>query len=244
MKFGRQLDKSKTIEGIVLFRKDIGETDRLLTVFSKNEGKIKIIARGTRKLKSKNASHIEPFSIGKYSIVPGKTFYVLTGADSAYTNHEIVEDLKKYNQATYLCELLDIVGVEGQKMPNTYERFAENLIDIARGNLSPTDIIISEFILLSELGYSADYFHCKKCNNTLQEHNLYCGGFEGVFCDNCSPTNKNMSKDLLKILRLLEKGQFDKINKISNVNKLDGDLNKVVTDYLNEILPKSPKCKL
>lgn len=238
------MDKSKTIEGIILSRKDVGEADRILSVYSKSEGKIKIIARGTRRLKSKNACHIEPFTVGKYSIVPGRTFYVLTGAESVSLNSKIPESLERYQIATYLCELLNIVGVEGQPMTKTYEAFKDTLEKINNDSIGGIDILLAEFVLLRELGYHGDYHHCKKCGTKLGEQDYYVGDFEGIICNNCATNKPKISKNGLKILRLLEKGEFDKICNIVSINKYKTELGGIITVYLNQVLPKIPKSGL
>jgi len=64
--------KTYSSEGIILSRKNYGEADRILTVFSKNYGKVTLLAKGIRKLISKKRGHLEIFSEVKFSAVSGK----------------------------------------------------------------------------------------------------------------------------------------------------------------------------
>ena len=59
-------------EAIILKTADLGETDRLLTIYSKEFGKIQVIARGTKKLESKLRYHLEPLSYSHLILVEGK----------------------------------------------------------------------------------------------------------------------------------------------------------------------------
>src|SRR4051812_30345333 len=59
-------------KGIVLSRTDFGEADRILTVLTPNEGKISLMAKGVRKIKSKLAGGIELFSISSITFIPGR----------------------------------------------------------------------------------------------------------------------------------------------------------------------------
>jgi DNA repair protein RecO (recombination protein O) len=234
------LDKQKTITGVILSRKDIGEADRLLTVFSKNEGKIKIIARGTRRLKSKNASHIEPFTVGKYTIVPGKTFYVLTGAESVLINEGITKDLDKYKMASYASEILGIVGMENQPMIKSYTNYVDLLGGISKGTATGIDLRIFEYIILEELGYMGNYQTCLFCGKTLTESEDYWGNYEGVSCG-CKQSGTKINKNTLKILRMLARNDFDKIRAVKGIEDYNKQLKSIIGEYLYTILPKIPK---
>ena len=73
--------RSYSSDGIILSRKNYGEADRILIVLSKNFGKLSLLAKGIRKIKSKKRGHLEIFSKIKFSAVKGHGFDLMTEAD-------------------------------------------------------------------------------------------------------------------------------------------------------------------
>ncbi|KKP88869.1 MAG: repair protein RecO protein [Berkelbacteria bacterium GW2011_GWA2_35_9] len=67
--------------GFVLMRKKIGEADRLATIFSKEFGKIIVLARGARKLKARNIGKLEPYYLIDFQFIRGKSFNILTNIE-------------------------------------------------------------------------------------------------------------------------------------------------------------------
>ncbi|MBI2593599.1 DNA repair protein RecO, partial [Candidatus Daviesbacteria bacterium] len=75
---------SVAVEGIILKRTNFGEADRMLTVLTKNLGKITVIARGVRKITSRRAGNVELLNVVKLGLFKGKG-YTLTEAQSVQT---------------------------------------------------------------------------------------------------------------------------------------------------------------
>lgn len=92
-------------EGIVISRKNYGEADRILTIFSKNYGKIRVIAKGARRPKSRKRGHIEIFSRIKFQATSGE-FGIITEADTIDSFSEIRTDLKRVSVAFYFLEII------------------------------------------------------------------------------------------------------------------------------------------
>lgn len=108
------------VEGIVIKRVNIGEADRLLTIFTKELGKITIKAKGVRKITSKRSSHIELLNRVSLSMVGGKSMYVLTEAQVVDTYDYIKQDLRKIGYAYHICELVNGLLPESQEVPEMY----------------------------------------------------------------------------------------------------------------------------
>src|SRR5258706_9060146 len=103
-----------TVEGIILKRKNVGEADRILTIFTKQQGKIRVIAKGVRKMISKRAPHIEVFNHLVLTIHKGKMLDMLTEVSTVSTFASIRADLKRIGAAYYLLEVIDGLLPEGQ----------------------------------------------------------------------------------------------------------------------------------
>lgn len=234
---------TQNINAIILSRKNIGEADRLLSAFSLEEGKIKIIAKGSRKIKSKMASHIEPFTIGKYHLVTGKTFYILTGAEKTYYNESLTSNIESYQDTSYLCELIDLTYHENQPHQDIYNLLSETLKLLTMINHDKKEVLLRyfEFQLLKSLGYNPNYKKCIKCNKAVMEQDVFFGGFEGISCKQCKAGKIKINKNTLKILRLFQDNDLDKIINIKEVGKQNQHLKEVILPYLYDILPRKPK---
>lgn len=234
---------TKNIEAIILGRRNMGEADRLLLAYSKEEGKVKIIAKGSRKIKSRLASHIEPFTIGKYHLVIGKTFYILAGAEAIRQNRKLSEDLEAYQDASYLCELLDLATAEGENNLKLYE-VAKYILSTINDIRAPKRAILLrylEFIILESSGYKPSYHKCIKCDQKLCEQEYYYGNFEGVHCEKCNETGRKITKNAFKILRMFERGDIEEIVNIKDVEKHSHEVQEVILPSLYDILPRKPK---
>lgn len=236
---------TKTLDAIILSRKNYGEADRILTVFSKEEGKIKVIAKGCRKIKSKLACHIEPFSVGQYFVVEGKSFYILAGAEGIIPNNKISENIEVYKDASYICEILQLASEENEPNKTLYELTREVMAILPSLSNIERDIAARyfEFKILSESGYSPNYYHCLKCRKQVKESEDYTGNFEGVYCEGCKGEGTRIDIGTLKVLRLFERVNLGAILRIKNITDYNARLYEVTYSYLRDILPKTPKSK-
>lgn len=101
-------------EGIVIKRKNYGEADRILTVFTKNRGKISVMAKGVRKISSRRSSHIELLNLSIFNCHDSK-MPILTEVETLNHYSGLKSDLTKAGYAFYVCELVDGLLAEHQE---------------------------------------------------------------------------------------------------------------------------------
>ena len=140
--------RSYKTEGIILKRTNFGEADRVLTVFTRKHGKIKVIAKGVRRITSRRSPNIELFNLVTLFIHKGRTFDILTEAQVIDTFSHIREKLEVIGLAYYCCELIDGLCAEHQPHPNVYHLLVETLNKLDKGLIERF-----ETTLLSELGF-------------------------------------------------------------------------------------------
>lgn len=114
-------------EGIILKRKNIGEADRILTIFTKEHGKLRVIAKGIRKVTSRRAPHLEVFTRVAAIIHIGKTMESISEVEPLETFQNLRRDLKRVSLAYYLCELIDSLLAERQKHEDIFVMLCEAL---------------------------------------------------------------------------------------------------------------------
>jgi DNA repair protein RecO (recombination protein O) len=100
--------------GIVLARRDFGEADRVLVVYSKENGRVSLLAKGVRKPGSRKRGHIEVFNYLKFSAAKGTGLDIVTEADGVDDFSEIRKSLKKVSLAYYFMEVIGRITHEGE----------------------------------------------------------------------------------------------------------------------------------
>jgi len=113
--------RSVRVDAVVLRHSDYGEADRMLTLFTRQRGKMRVIAKGARKIASRKAGHIEPFTHVRLQLAKGKEMFLVTQADTVDAYQPLREDLILTGQAAYVLELLDRFSYEDEiEHPSTF----------------------------------------------------------------------------------------------------------------------------
>ncbi len=223
-------------EGLVLKRKDFGEADRLVTIFTKNQGKITTIAKGVRKITSRRAPSLELLNQIKFFASGRGKLPVLTEAEVIESFPEIKSDLEKLGLAYLTLELVDQFLAEGQENQKTYELLIETLQEIDQAdNLDRAKLVASCFQikLLREVGYLPELYQCVRCGERLSENNNYLapnlGGLVDKNCSQVSVINRPIERDVIKVIRFLNREELENVNKL-NLLRLDI---RAITQILN-----------
>jgi DNA repair protein RecO (recombination protein O) len=141
-------------QGIILKRINVGEADRILTVFTKRHGKIRCLAPGVRKPTSRKSASIELFNLTNLFIAKGKNLDIVTQAETIESFSGIRENLKATKAAYHAVELIDLLTADGQENTSVFNALLELLKDINRQrHATRRQITDFEKILLKELGF-------------------------------------------------------------------------------------------
>jgi len=108
-------------EGIVLARRNFGEADRILSIYSKNHGRISVIAKGIRKLTSRKRGHLEIFSYIRFQAVEGHGIGILTEVETINSFESFKKDLKKVSLAYFFCEVIGKITHEHERNDGIFE---------------------------------------------------------------------------------------------------------------------------
>lgn len=123
-------------EGIVIKKEPYGEADLLITILTKDFGKIKVMAQGVRKEAAKLKGHLEPPTYSAISFVIGRNFYRLTSAEAKDFFIGLRSSLDKLRFAFYIVNLID---------SNAFEEKGDfRLFDLARSTLEKLDTLDAE----------------------------------------------------------------------------------------------------
>jgi|SRR5579885_1625696 len=126
-------------EAIVIKRRNSGEADRILTVFTKEYGKLVVKATGIRKVASRRSPHVELLNYSVLTLYKGKGFPVLTEAQTIEHFSSLKNDLQRIGYAYHLCELIDGLCPENQENRQVFTLLKETLYELSRQEIDPID---------------------------------------------------------------------------------------------------------
>ncbi len=102
-------------QGVILARKNVGEADRILSIFTNEYGKLRVIAKGIRKVSSRRSPHLEVFTHVRLIVHHGKALDSITEAETIESFPQIRRDLSRVGIGYYLCEIVDTLLASRQE---------------------------------------------------------------------------------------------------------------------------------
>ncbi|MCL4397609.1 DNA repair protein RecO [Patescibacteria group bacterium] len=111
--------KTSKITGIVLKRINFGESDKVITLFTKERGKLSVVAKGIRRIKSRRAPHLEPLNEVALMLHRGKNFEIITEAKTV-TPFVMQNNFKSLGFAFYAAEVIDKLLPENEPHEQVY----------------------------------------------------------------------------------------------------------------------------
>lgn len=176
-------------EAIVLRCHDLGEADRIITMFSRNHGKIRGVAKGVRKTKSRFGARVEPFSMIDVQLYKGRTLDVVTQVETLNQyGRNIALDYDLYTAASAIVETADrLQGDEGEPDPQQYLLLHGALHAIAVRSHAP-DLVMNSYLLraMALSGWALAIFDCARCG-AEGPHAAFHVQAGGAVCDDCRP---------------------------------------------------------
>lgn len=121
------MERTFSDEGIVLARRNWGEADRILSVFTKHRGRLSIIAKSVRRPKSRKRGHLEIFSYVRFQAVSGRSLDLMTEAEVIDSFSQVRKNLKKVSLAYYFMEVLGRTTHENEVHADLFELTIEYL---------------------------------------------------------------------------------------------------------------------
>ena len=182
--------RSFRAEAVVLRHTNFGEADRMLTLYTREHGKIRAIAKGVRKIKSRKSGHLEPFTRLILQLARGHDAYIITQAETQDAYLNIRDNLELTSYAAMLIEMLDRFTYEAEENRLLFQLVIEAL---NRLNQSETPFICVSYYqiqLLEALGYKPELFVCAICRKEIQPVDQYFSAEHGgIVCPSCARTH-------------------------------------------------------
>lgn len=173
-------------EGIVLRHADMGEADRLITLFTPFRGKVRGVAKGARKPASKLAGHVEQFTLTSVLIARGRALDLITQAQTVRSFIEVRENLRLVLYASYAVELVErSTEWESENKP-LFNLLLRYLSYLGTAQRLETGLRAFELEALDVLGYRPQLDKCVACGREIRaETNGFSSTAGGVLCPLC-----------------------------------------------------------
>lgn len=195
-------------EGIVLRTYKLGEADRIISILSNTHGKVRGVAKGVRKTKSRIGARLEPTSHVALLLYHGRgDLDTISQADSLEQFKAIREDLDRITHATAMLEAADIVSIEGHEDQRLYDMLLGALRQL---NKQDSPLLVPAFFwkLLAHEGYEPSLEDCVRCGSPED-----LVGFDpaagGVTCRACT-IGSRVSPDALALMREILGGRLSR----------------------------------
>ncbi|MCK9274555.1 MAG: DNA repair protein RecO [Syntrophales bacterium] len=177
--------------GFVLNFRDYGESDRIVTFFTDQTGKLKGIAKGARRSQKRFANAIEPFSLSAIIFSRRRAEGLCLIEDCRVLNHfpRIREDLEKTLMASYFIDLADSFTEEGAVSHRLFKHMSDFLNLLEAEKAGESIMRLFEFRLLCISGYEPTLGHCISCRKPVESLKEISFGISdgGIKCEKCAP---------------------------------------------------------
>jgi DNA repair protein RecO (recombination protein O) len=203
-----------TAEAVILRKLDYSEADRILTVLTRERGKISAIAKGVRKARARMAGQLDVFSHGRMQLAEGRRMDVVTQFQRLTDVRPLSEDLFRSAAAAVVVELADKVLEDQHPQPELFQIVVDGLGRLASAALPAVRMESVDFLsrMLAELGYAPEAEVCARCGRPLDPQGLgFSPVYGGVVCAACAAetTARAISPRAVKVLRVAAAGDRD-----------------------------------
>jgi len=238
------MSQTYTTTALVLKRRDYQEHDRLFCLYTRDFGKIDVLAKGTKKISSKLNSYLEPFYLIKVMIAKGKGFDKLANCNLIEGYQNLRQDLFGFALINYLAEITDNL-ILGQTQ--SYDKFdlllkTLEVLDQEIGKKGKEKLLLLANLyglkLLSLLGYQPEIKRCLICHKgILLTKNIFDFSHGGVICEDCKKVC--LIEDYVsvadQVIKLLQLGQEKDLDFFVNLG-IDQDTIKQFNQVVSKLL--------
>jgi DNA repair protein RecO (recombination protein O) len=235
-----------TTDAIVLSRFDYGEADRIMTLFTPELGKIKVIAKGVRRPTSRLGGSLEPLAELRVALARGRTFDVVTQVQVGHAWLRLRDSLESAATAWYLAEMADRSIEERHEASGLYAllRRAYELLDAGMnvGRVARW----YEMHLADELGVRPEVDRCVECDRMLEadESFRWVPPLGGVLCFRCpgpAADRAGLSVEALKVLKAYQRMDIEAIAGLSLPAAVEREVEQAMREFLRIALEREAR---
>lgn len=222
---------------IIIKSIDYRDSEKIVTIFTEKEGKIKAIAKGTKKPSSSLRACIQPFVYSSLYLSRGRNMDIITQGKVVDFFANCREDISRTLYCIYLMELLDKSLMERARLPGLFNTTLQVLNYLNLVGFSPLIIRYFEMKLLIQLGYQPVLQKCANCGQNRPNYNYFSTAEGGVICNQCRDRLMGsilipLSGETLAIIKLLSTAQINILGRLRVSDLALAELEQLLEKYL------------
>ena len=203
-------------DALVIRSREFGESDRVLTLFSRELGKLQAVAKGVRKPKSKQRAGSQLFTYGDFLIHKGKNLDTVNQCSPKESFPYLWSDLERLFSASCIAELLDVSTTSAQSNPGVFRLTLTGFFLLE--TVDP-DLVLGAYTLrlMDLLGYRPCLGECAGCGADVGGESLFFSPEAGgTVCEGCRETysGRRIQAGSVAFMRQLLQADFAKIHRL------------------------------
>ena len=228
-----------TIEGIVIGKRSVGESNCFLDILTDEYGLIEVTAHGVKKLTNRNAGISSLFSYCKFCLSKSGTRYTLNSGEPKYSFHGISSDMECFSLAAYFSEVLKDAAASEQQAEGLLRFTAVTLYELEKKRISRELIkSVFELHLCSMLGFMPDLRACSRCGRYEHDVMYFDTDNACIICGSCASGAAGsdrlvpLTPAVLDKMRHMVFADTDKVYRLSADSATVNRLSQITERYL------------
>lgn len=228
-----------TTDAIVLNRYMMGDSSLLVTVYTREFGKIKVVARGARKSKTQRASALEPFTHVTITFrqKAHRELQTLSEVDVLTVFQHLSEDLTKMSYAGAVAELTNRLVIGEEPSVDLFDLILQTLNELNRHPPDAGEVLFWGFQLrfAMDFGYAPQFVKCAGCGQTLDSPDVrFSPILGGVLCSQCFSQDADafsISMGTAKLLARLQHLPLDRLSRFKSSRLSQREITRVIRSF-------------
>jgi DNA repair protein RecO (recombination protein O) len=240
--------KTYRAQALVIKNAPFGEADLLVTLYTREGGKLRALARGARRSGSRMVGHFEPLTVVGLSLARGRSLDTVTQVEVEQNFTLLKSQLSTMSRALYVAELVDGFGAESHDNQDLFQLAVDTLAAMEREPQRDLVLRCFELHLLRVSGFMPELFQCVECSSPLlPEQHRFSPDAGGTLCFQCAPAGvlvRPLSVRALKVLRLLHRSRVAQLPPLELGTPLEQELKSLLGGAVNYWLDKEIRSNL
>lgn len=227
------------LDAVVLHARDCGRADKLLTLFSIEQGKIKVIAHGAGKPTSRKRGGVQPFTRSRFLIRRGRELDSVSQCEGMEMFLHLRESFGKLTYASYLVEMVDAMAPAGEPSEPLFHLLLTTLQLMAGGD---PEVLTLSFGLKAAgiFGYQPEFEVCAGCRSEIEGNIFFNPALGGIICARCREdapgTTTACHRGMVETMKILSRWHPDKLHQLKIDARTRENLFRLLHGYLSHHL--------
>jgi len=216
-------------DGLIIKANNVGESDRVVVILTRDRGIIRAFAPGARRLRNKNSSSTGMLCYSNIVLYKSRDTYKIDEASPIEVFFSLRSDIVKLSVAQYICELCLNLAPEEDRAED-YLRLALNSLHFLTTDKMPYEQLkaITELRMMALSGYMPNLVACNKCSLYESDSMLFDPLHGLLYCDNCNPKDAMTFRVNPTVLTAMRHIVYSDFNKLYSFKIPDDSLKQLV----------------